>query len=635
MRSSRSKKKPDVRKPEVGSEITRTARRQFSWVALFICIALVIAVFGVYAPASHFNFVNYDDPDYVTRNPHVSQGLTADSIRWAITSGDAANWFPVTRLSHIFDYQLFDLDSGAHHLMNVAFHACAALLLFLFLERATACRWPSAAVAFLFALHPLHVESVAWIAERKDTLSALFWFLTLWLYVWYAERPGRLRYALVLLSFCLDLMSKPMAVTLPIVLLLLDYWPLKRKGAWLEKVPLFALAAASAVITFAVQQSSGAVKTLATFPLPLRIENALVSYGVYLAKTFWPSRLAVFYPFPADIPIWKPIVAVLVIGAMSLLVWRLRVRQPYLIVGWLWFLITLLPVIGIVQVGVQSRADRYMYLPMTGLLIMLAWGALHLILWKPGLKWAAFALAGIVCAASATAATWQLATWQNSGTLFEHALAVTQRNDIAEHNLGTYLLDVPGQLPTAIAHLQKALEINPASVSAHSDLGIALAKSGHIPEAIREFKTALQLDPSAQQPRQNLEAARAQQQSADSAEAHYNRGVELMKSKNMLEAIQEFAVAISRNPNYAEAHNDLGVAYSSSGHLSQAITQFEAAVRINPNYVDAQYNLGAALSQIPGRTADAISQFEIVERLRPDPNVEQIIRQLRGQNSTR
>jgi tetratricopeptide (TPR) repeat protein len=608
-----------------------------SWPDFCIALALLIATFAVYAPVGHFDFVNYDDPDYVTRNPHVTQGLTGESVRWALTSGEAANWFPVTRLSHILDYQVFQMDSGGHHLMNVFFHACAALLLFLFLRKATCCLWPSAAVAFLFALHPLHVESVAWISERKDTLSALFWFLTLWLYVRYtaqhATQPSRVRYGLVLVAFCLDLMSKPMAVTLPVVMLLLDYWPLKRK-ALLEKLPLFALAVLSAVVTYTVQQHSGAVKALENFPLPLRIGNALVSYFVYLAKTFWPSRLAVFYPFPAEIPVWKPIVAGLLIVAVSVTVWKLRTSRRYLIVGWLWFLITLLPVIGIVQVGAQSHADRYMYLPMTGLLILLAWGALDLVLRRPRAKPAALILTGVACAACAAATSVQLETWQNSGILFEHALAVTDRNYIAEHNFGSYLLDVPGQLPLAISHLQKALEINPASVQAHSDLGIALAKSGRTPEAIHEFQTALRLNPNAEQPRQNLEAARAQQ-NQDSAEAHYNRGVALMKSKeNTAKTIQEFQAALHLNPNYAEAHNDLGVAYSTlQGHLTEAIAEFEAAVRIKPDYVDAQYNLGAALSQIPARVPEAISHFEAVERIHPDPNVEQIVRQLSGKNA--
>jgi Tfp pilus assembly protein PilF len=598
----------------------REAKNRLSRTDLFICIALWIATFAVYAPVRHFGFVNYDDPDYVTRNSHVRQGLTGESIAWAVTSGDAANWFPVTRLSHILDYQFFGSDSGADHLINVAFHAGAVLLLFLFLKIATGCLWPSTAVAFLFALHPLHVESVAWISERKDTLSAFFWFLTLCLYLRYIERPSALRYSFVLIAFCLDLMSKPMAVTLPLVLLLVDYWPLKRKFLWREKVPFFALAAASGLVTFAVQQHSGAVKNFEYFTLPLRIENALNSYAIYLGQTFWPRRLAVFYPFPADIPVWRPLLAAVLMVGISWSVWKFRSRR-YLITGWFWFLITLLPVIGIVQVGTQSHADRYMYLPMTGLLIMLAWGALDAVLRWPKLKPAALLLAGATCAGSAAAASSQLQTWQNSGTLFEHALAVTEDNYVAEHQLGNYLLNVPGQLPSAISHLHKALAINPRSAPAHSDLGIALAKTGQIDEAIQQFHAALHLDPHAEPPRLNLEAA---------AEECYERGVGHMKLKDAIDAIHDFQTALRLKPDYPEAYNNLGVAYASMpDHLPQAIDAFAAAVRLNPNYVDAQYNLGAALSQIPGRTKEALAHFEIVDRIHPDAAVEDVIRQLR------
>jgi Flp pilus assembly protein TadD len=594
---------------------------------VLICVALLLAIASVYWPVGHFDFVNYDDPDYASANPRVAEGLTGESVHWALTSGGAANWFPVTRLSHILDYEFFGRNSAADHLVNVAIHAASAVLLFVFLFTATGCRFPSAAVAFLFALHPLHVESVAWISERKDTLCGLFWFLTLWLYLRYAQRPSSLRYGLVGLSFCLDLMSKPMAVMLPFVLLLMDYWPLKRNLAWREKIPFIALAGISGVITYAVQQHSGAVKALTNFPLSLRLENAANSYAVYLGQTFWPSRLAVFYPFPAEIPVWKPLISVLLLIAVSAFVWKLRATRPYQLAGWLWFLITLLPVIGIVQVGAQSHADRYMYLPMTGLLIMIVWGARDIVYRWRRLKPAVLVVAGAACAACATAARLQVDTWQNSGTLFEHALAVTNQNYVAEHNLGSYLLDVPRQLPAAIAHLRKALEINPDSVQARNDLGIALAKSGQTAQAADQFQAAVALDPHAEQPRHNLEAT---------AEEHFDRGVSAMHSKNTAEAIHEFQLALKLKPDYAEAHNDLGIAYTAtSNHSSEAIPEFEAAVHLNPDYVDAQYNLGAALAQVPGREREALAHFKIVEKLHPDPQVEQIIRQLSGQNPAR
>jgi protein O-mannosyl-transferase len=316
---------------------------------------------------------------------------------------------------------------------------------------------------------------------------------------------------------------------------------------------------------------------------------------------------------------------VLLLTGVSAFVWRQRATWPYLIVGWLWFVITLLPVIGIVQVGAQSHADRYMYLPMTGLIIMFAWGALDVVLRWPRWKPAALVVASCACAACAAAARLQVDAWQNSGTLFEHALAVTKDNYIAEHNLGSYLLDVPGQLPAAEDHLRKALAINPHSVQARNDLGIALAKSGQTAQAATQFQAAVALDPHAEQPRHNLEAT---------AEEHFDRGVSAMRSKNTPEAISEFQSALKLKPDYAEAHNDLGIAYTATpNHGQEAIREFEAAVHLNPDYVDAQYNLGAAISQVPGREREALKHFEVVERLRPDPGVEQIIRQLRGQKS--
>ncbi len=340
----------------------------------------------MYFQVGAFDFVNYDDPDYVTNNPHVRGGITPDGLAWALTSGDDANWFPLTRISHMLDCQLFGLDSGRHHLTSVLLHALAVLLLFAFLHRATGARWPSAFVAFLFALHPLHVESVAWVSERKDVLCALFWFLALWAWVRFTLKPSRSRYLLAVAAFCLGLMSKPMIVTLPFVLLLLDFWPLRRGLRIREKLPFFALSAASAVVTVLVQKSSGAVETLSTVAPVLRLENAAVSYMVYLAKTFWPSALAVFYPYPANLPAWQPVLAALAILGISAAVWMSCRRHPYLAVGWLWYLGTLVPVIGLVQVGSQARADRYMYVPMVGLAIMLAWGAADVLRQRPAAK---------------------------------------------------------------------------------------------------------------------------------------------------------------------------------------------------------------------------------------------------------
>jgi tetratricopeptide (TPR) repeat protein len=629
----------------------------------WIYLALFAATLLVYFQVGAFDFVNYDDPDYVTNNPHVRDGITPDGLVWALTSGDAANWFPLTRISHMLDCQLFALESGPHHLTSVLIHALAVLLLFAFLDLATGARWPSAFVAFVFALHPLHVESVAWVSERKDVLCALFWFLTLWAWVRFTLKPSRSRYLLAVASFCLGLMSKPMIVTLPFVLLLLDFWPLRRGLRVREKLPFFALSAATALITILVQQSGGAVEAFSTVPLSLRIENAAVSYIVYIAKTFWPSALAVFYPYPANLPAWQHILAALAILGISVAVWMAWRRHPYLAVGWLWYLGTLVPVIGLVQVGSQARADRYMYVPMVGLALMLAWGAVDVLRKWPAAKTGITILAVAGCACCVPLTWMQAAYWKNSESLYRHALAVTNDNALAEHNLGSYLLDAPGRLPEAIRHLQAALRINPDSASAHSDLGSALARTGRTMEAIPEFQAALRLnpnsaivhnnlanalldtgrrfdaiaeyryalslDPGYADARRNLAIAQ-QAPAADSAEAHYSAGVDLSHAGRLAEAIAEFDTALRLHPDYAEAQNNLGVALSQMPQRApEALAHFQAAVRLNPDYADARFNLGVALSQIPGRLPEAIRQLEAAYRLHPDPELRQTLDRLR------
>ena len=590
---------------------------------VWIYAALLAATFAVYARVGQFDFVNFDDPEYVTGSPQVRAGITVAGVKWAFTSVEAANWFPLTRLSHMLDCQLFGLQSGWHHLTNVLIHALAALALFGFLHRATGARWRSAFVAFVFALHPLHVESVAWIAERKDVLSALFWFLTLWAYVRYAERPGWRRYGLTLAAFCLGLMSKPMLVTLPFVLLLLDIWPLRRWPRLWEKAPFFALTAAEAIATYVAQSGSGAVQG---FPLGLRIENALVSYVVYIAKMFWPVRLAVFYPYPAAVPVWQATLAGLAILGVSIAVVRWLRAYPYLAVGWFWFLGTLVPVIGLIQVGAQARADRYMYIPMTGLAILLAWGAADLIRRKE-----AVALVGAAACLACVPLTWaQTEHWANSQALFQHALDVTDNNYLAHHNLGVALADLSPQ--DAIAHYRAALQINPNSARAHTDLGTALAKlPGRLPDAIAEYQAALRIEPNAAIPHNNLGNALAATPDglpqaiqeyetalrikpdyddarnnlgralAELAEVHYNLGVALASMDGRTaEAIGHFEAALQIKPDYAEAHNNLGVVLARMpGRAPEAIGHFEAALRIKPNYTDARYNLAAALAEVP------------------------------------
>jgi tetratricopeptide (TPR) repeat protein len=563
----------------------------------WIFAGLIAATLAVYAQTAQFDFVNYDDPDYVTNNVHVRSGITPEGVGWAFTSTEAANWFPVTRLSHMLDVQFFGLQSGAHHITNVAIHAAAALLLFAFLDAATGAMWPSAFVAFLFALHPLHVESVAWIAERKDVLCAFFWFLALWAYV-------RGRRSLLYVAFCLGLMSKPMIVTLPFVLLLLDVWPLKRGIRIREKLPLFALAAAGAVITYIAQSGSGAVKPVGASAL----SNALVSYLVYLAKTFWPVRLAVFYPYPSAIPVWQAIAAAVALGGITAAAVVVRRSRPYVLVGWLWFLGTLVPVIGLVQVGAQARADRYMYVPMVGLGIVLAWGAADLLRGRPRVQAASAVAALAACGGVAWA---QAGYWQDSGTLFAHAIEVTDGNYVAEHNLGSYLMQQPGRLSQAIAHLREAARLRPESGQIHADLGSALA---HVPggwdEAIPEFQLAARLLPASPIPHNNLANA-------------------LVEAGRFPEAMGEYETALRIDPAYEDAKANLaraqaqmryaaGLELANAGKPEQAIAAFEDALRIRPGLAEAHNNLGVVLSQIPGRQADAVAHFREAVRIRPD-----------------
>lgn len=625
---------------------------------LWITLALVVSTLALYLPVRNFDFVNYDDPDFITHNPHVRHGLTVDNIVWAFTSTENANWFPVTRLSELVDGDLFGLNSGGHHLDSALIHAWATALLFAFLHLATGARWPSAFVALIFGWHPVHVESVAWVAERKDVLCALFWFLSLWAWVRYTRGPSRGRYLLALAGFVLGLMSKPMIVTLPFVLLLLDFWPLRRARALREKIPFFVLSAGACVVTVVAQRGSGAVEGLSRVPFGLRAANAAVSYLVYLGKAVWPERLAVFYPYPADLPVWQTALSALALVLTSVVVVGLFWRCPYLAVGWFWFLGTLVPVNGLVQVGSQARADRYLYVPLVGLTMMAAWGAADLAAKRPATK-SAIAVMGAVLAIACAPLTWaQEAHWTNSESLFSHALAVTTANSLAEHNLGSYLLDVPGRLPDALSHLQAAAHITPDSASIHSDLGTALAKSGRFAEAIAEYRQALRLNPDSAIVHNNLgnalresghrpeataeyqqalridpEYADARQNLAapESAAAHDSAGIELSHAGRLEEAAAQFEAALRLQPDDAEAENNLGVALTQiPARQAEALSHFEKAVRLKPDYADAHYNLGVALSQLPGRMPEAIAQLEAAYRLRPDPDLRRALERLRS-----
>ena len=632
---------------------------------LWIYLGLAIVVLAVYSEVRHFEFLNYDDPDYVD-NAHVRAGLSLANAVWAFTSTDAANWFPLTWFSHMLDRDLFGVGSGADHLMNLLLHMLSALLLFAVMKQMTGAVWRSAFVALIFALHPLHIESVAWVAERKDVLSGLFFFATLWAYLNYVERRGIGRYMLLTLAFCCALMSKPTTVTLPFVLLLLDYWPLKRHG-WtrlvLEKAPLIALSILASAITFIVQQRGGAVLSATQIPLSMRIGNALVSYITYLAQFFWPVNLAVFYPYPAAIPLRQEIAAGSILAAITAA--TLAARRGYLTVGWFWFLGTLLPMIGLIQAGVQSRADRYTYLPLTGLAIMLAWGLTEQL--EPR-AWGKKALAGASIAASIAMAAVTYANlqhWHDSISLFRHAIEVTDGNYIADNNLGVALrktgrtaeaiplfeaalsanpmhaeaqnnlgeaLLLHSKVDQAIPHIVEALRLNPQLADAHVNLGAALNKSGRFAEAAEQYRIALQLQPenadahgglgatlteldrSAEALPQLLEAIRIRPEYAD---AHYNLGRLFGLTGRTDEAIAQFSETIRLDPSSAEAHFNLGTAFASKDRMAEAVDQFRSAVRLQPDYMSAHFNLASALAS-EARYDEAIPEFSEVLRLKPD-----------------
>jgi tetratricopeptide (TPR) repeat protein len=573
----------------------------FSGPARWVCLALIAANLIVYASVWHHGFVNYDDDDYVTANPVVLRGLTWDGVAWAFTTEQAINWHPLTWLSHMLDVQLYGLDAGAHHLTNLLLHILNTLLLFGLLHRMTGALGRSAFVAGLFAVHPLHVESVAWLAERKDVLSTLFWMLTLWAYVGYVKRPGLRRYCVALLLFTLGLMAKQMLVTLPFVLLLLDFWPLGRlrmgsepAGGWAfsrdgwatavrlvrEKLPLLALSIASSIVTFVVHRRGGAVIILSAIPLKLRVENALVSYVVYIEKMLWPARLAVLYPYAQSLPgLWVAGALAVLIGISVAVIWA-GPRRPYLAVGWFWYLGTLVPVIGLIQVGNQSMADRYTYIPLIGLFIMVAWGVPDLLARWP-LRRIALprftlpAAAMVVILACAIAARSQVEYWEDSTTLWTRALAVTTENDIAQNNLGAALAD-QGNVDEAIMHYSEALRIKPDYADAHNNLGVALDDQGKVDEAIAHYSVALRIRPHY-------------------ADAHINLGVSLGEQRKIDEAIAQFNEALRIKPDSAKAHNNLGVALASQGKIDEAIDHFTEALRIKPDYADAHKNLERAL----------------------------------------
>jgi tetratricopeptide (TPR) repeat protein len=612
-----------------------------------VCVALIVLTVAVFADIRSHEFVALDDPVYVTANPHVTGGLTWPNVSWAFTTNHAANWHPLTWLSHMLDVQLFGMNAGAHHLVSLLLHVANALLLFLLLLRMTAAPGRAAFVAALFAVHPLHVESVAWVAERKDLLSTLFWMLALLAYVEYvrassnATRSPRARaawYGLVVVTLALGLMAKPMLVTLPFVMLLLDLWPLARFSRAtaarliLEKLPMFALVAASSIVTLIVQHQGGAMTAFQKYPPALLSQNALVSYATYIVDMVWPAGLAMFYPMPASIPAWKVAGAAILLAVVSLAAIRGVRRRPYVMVGWLWYLSTLVPVSGLVQVGLQARADRYTYIPLIGLFIIVAWGVPDLVARRRRTRPAVAVAACVAILACAVAAHAQVRYWQNSSVLWAHDIDVTRGVENARSRFNAAVqLSQQGRIDDAIAEFGNAVHLDPDFADAHYEMGLALAGQGRTAEAIPAFEATVRLKPNfapgyldlgvallaADRPAEAAKVlTRAVQLDPLLAAAHHNLGLALATQGLIEESVGPFTEAVRLQPGLAEAQSDLGVALMRRGRLPGAIEHLFRAVQLRPDVAQTHANLGTAFAAA-GRTGDAVREFREVLRIEP------------------
>ena len=576
-----------------------------------ICIFLAVSTFAVYSQVQDHEFINYDDDKYVTNNEYVKAGFTRDSVGWALTTSYNSNWHPMTWLSHMLDAQLFGPNSKGHHLTNLLFHIANVLLLFLVLLRMTGALWQSGFVAALFALHPLNVESVAWVAERKNVLSTFFWLLTMWAYIRYAQKTNLKRYSLVILFFAMGLMSKPMLVTLPFVLLLLDYWPLRRLQSdrrtaisrlVYEKIPLLVLVAGSVVTTLTVQKMGGALGSLNAFPIQERVINALVSYWLYLQKMIWPGGLAIFYAHPENtLSVWKGLATAALLALVTTAAIRLARRAPYFAVGWFWYLGTLIPVIQLVQTGSIAMADRYAYVPLIGIFIIIAWGLPELLAkWR--LRSRILTIAAGIWISTLMLMTWnQVSHWKNSITIFSHAIEVTDIEYpdflLAHNNLANALL-AEGRTGKAISHYKMAINLMPDYAVNHNHLANALFAEQKTEEAISHFKMAIELMP-------------------DYAIAHNNLGTVLLAEQKTEEAISHYKTAVKLLPDYATAHYNLGFALMKEKKTGEAIFHFKMAIQLEPNNTNAHSNLGNALLA-EQKTKEAISHYKIAINLKPD-----------------
>lgn len=622
-----------------------------------ICILLSGTIFLVYGQMLGHTFINYDDPQYVTENPHVRSGLTLEGIRWALTATHASNWHPLTWISHMLDVDLFGLRPGGHHLVSMLLHIANALLLFTVFRTTTGDIRRSALVAALFALHPLHVESVAWVAERKDLLGAFFGLAALWRYTRYVSHPVPGSYWPVLLYFAMSLMAKPMLVTLPFVFLLMDFWPL---GRWdpdcpqgklrvngdgpslsalvVEKIPFFILSAASSTATFWVQNAGHAVVGLEELPVTVRLAHSLIAYVAYIQKMVWPSGLAVLYPHPGMSPLWQVFLSGFFLFAVTAAAFRLRRRHPYFVIGWLWYIGTLVPVIGLVQVGLQGRADRYTYIPLIGLFMIVAWG------WsgdarnplppnKSVRKRAVLtsAIAVLLVAGFAVASWRQVGRWSDGLRLYGHTLQVTTGNYRIHNNMGLELAS-RGRTKNAIAHYVEALRIKPEYEGALTNLGKALADQHRTAEATAVFQKALRVNPASDEAHNNFgvilqrqgriaEAAvhfqKALQINPDYGKAHYNLGNLLAAGGKAAEAIGHFRQALRIDPFLVQARNNLGIELAKQGNVKEAVGHYRKVLQTAPDFAETHNNLGIALARL-GRPSEAVRHFDTALRLAPD-----------------
>jgi len=581
---------------------------------LLICISVSVVIFVVYWQVQHYDLISLDDIDYISGNPYVKAGLTWESLSWAMKDVHTGYWHPLTWVTHMLDYQLFGSRVGGHHWTNVIFHIANSVLLYVVLKRMSGSAWKSALVATLFAVHPLNVESVAWVSERKNVLCTFFWFMGIWSYSYYVVRPTPYRYCLILVTFSLGLMSKPMIVTFPFTLLLLDYWPMGRLTSWktfprlvFEKMPLFILSAIVGIVTFLSSLHGDVTISIDKLPMGDRLANAGVSYAKYLERMFWPQNLAVFYPYSREFSLFQTSAAFLLLSVISCLAIFFAHKYRYALAGWLWYLGTLVPVIGLIQVGKQAMADRYAYVPMIGLFIIIAWGIPDLLRGWPCRKIIFIISSVAVISSLMICSVLQVRYWRNGVTLFEHALLATDINSRAYYNLGIALTDM-GKLSEAVYHLESAIKLEPEYAAPYGYMGLALARQGKTDEAIVYYREALRIK-------------------QDDETTHNNLGVALAGRGKFDEAILHFQLALRIRPDYLHANRNMAGALAKLGRMEEAVDYYEKALKLDRDNAVTHNNLGLALAGV-GRDQEAVGHFQ--EALKINPCYEDAINNLRS-----